>query len=143
LTLPRLEGVIFNLKIWRCGSLRRFVRSLLLGSCVLSLFLQGMVAVAMPCDAVAVSQQADAVHAHHYAHGDEGHYPALQHEPDSDSTNCCDGGYCSVGGCVSLVAVPQNGVVPQAHALPSHAVASPDSLLSQTLSTPFRPPASA
>jgi hypothetical protein len=123
--------------------LRRFARSLLLSVCALSLFCQGMVAVAMPCDAMAPSEQTDAAHAHHQSHSDEGHLSAAHDELASQSASCCDGGYCSVGGCISLVAVPQSGLLPQVHGSSARTAASPDQFFSQTLPTPYRPPASA
>ncbi len=143
LTLPLLEGVIWRAGLLRCIPLRRFTRSLLLSFCALSLLCQGMVAVAMPCDAMPVSQAEDLAHAHHPSQDDEGHHPAAHDAPATQSTSCCDGGYCSVGGCMSIVALPQNSVLPEVHGSPAGPAAPPEQIFSRALSTPYRPPASA
>ncbi len=62
------------------------------------LSLQALAAVAVPCGA----GEPEMIGTEHMADMD-GHAHHMSAENSRDSTNCCDAGYCSQGGCLSLV----------------------------------------
>lgn len=142
LTLPRLEGLL--LKALTSGSvpLRRLSRTLLLCTCIASLLFQGAAAVAMPCDSAPPSEQAESAHAHHPSNAESGNLKAVEAgHHGTDAADCCDGGYCSLGGCLTVLAVPQTGAMPEASLFDAPAAVGLYRLASRTLTTPYRPPA--
>lgn len=108
----------------------------------LSLLLQGLGAVAMPCDMASGAFQSDTImppgddpHAAHGAVSDA--------EPASDpDSGCCEGGYCAIGGCLSIPGV-LSLQLSAAMATPSQAVRKEGiHYLSLVPATPYRPPVS-
>ena len=116
----------------------RFTIALLL---LLAFAGQSLVVVSAPCSmmaggvSVSSTDIADAAHAGHRMHGD----PAS----DADATtDCCDGGYCSISGCSSLMALA-DVPFPATFAGPDLTRdASPASLPNTPPSFHFRPPIS-
>ena len=122
--------------------MRRLARKALLCVCALAMLLQGAASVALPCDTLSTTSQTDPAHAHHQAQdsGMPGH--AVHDAADVVApASCCDEGYCSIGGCVSMAALPQAGLLPEARRLQDSAAAPLYHLLSRTPSSPYRPPA--
>ena len=120
----------------------RLARKSLLCICALALLLQGAVTVAMPCDAMSIASPTDPAHAHHQAHDSALPDHAVHDAADVVApASCCDEGYCSIGGCVSMAAVPQGGLPPEAPRLLEGSEAPLYNLLSRIPSSPYRPPA--
>ena len=123
--------------------LTRFAYTSLLLTCALTLVLQGVVGVALPCDMSAPSGQSEmAAHAHHGG-VDAPASPHAGHatHDNAGTADCCDGGYCSQGGCVTLLALPQAPSATAQKLSPAVARTAFPPILTRTLSTPYRPPA--
>ncbi len=65
---------------------------------------QSLVVVSAPCSLIAGGFPASSAETADPAHA--GHHMAADPAPDADATtDCCDGGYCSISGCSSLMAL--------------------------------------
>ncbi|KAA1194362.1 hypothetical protein F0M18_02725 [Pseudohalioglobus sediminis] len=111
--------------------------------CALTLCLQGVTGVSMPCTtSTPVNQPEMSHHAHHdAATAAETLHAGHAVDDSATATSCCDGGYCSQGGCVSLVALLQTALAVAGQPLRPELTAAPSPHLTGTLSTPYRPPA--
>ena len=122
--------------------MRRLSRTLLLYTWITTLFFQGVVAVAMPCGGSQAPEQTESAHAHHQSHAEPGHQLSAEagHQA-TDTSACCDGGYCSLGGCVPVLAIPQAGPLPEASRFDAPVATDLYRPLSRAPANPFRPPA--
>ncbi len=99
---------------------------------------QSLIAVTAPCgpvDSVAQFASSDMDHSMHAGHG--------MSQPDSTKAadaGCCDAGYCSVNGCLSLAALPDSGLAASSPWLELFPASHQLILLSHLPPSLFRPP---
>ncbi|TDG11879.1 hypothetical protein E2F43_16055 [Seongchinamella unica] len=99
--------------------------------------LQSLAAVAMPCSgpgagsASAMTSMEDSTHhAHH----------AADAAAEADSNACCDAGYCSQGGCLSIAAAASDLIPAAVELAHPPALSLPRSAPLRCPNTLFRPP---
>ena len=113
-------------------------------SLVLSLLIafQAVAASALPCD-MAIdpdSQHGEGPHAHHGMHH-EAPGPDVPAIDEASGERCCDGGYCSLSGCLSLtvaVSTPSFQEASNGYLLPAHFTTGVEPV---PVSQLYRPPA--